>query len=160
MMIGALGAIFYKRGNALFFRVFDNKITQALAWGVILLILINKFHIASVLDNEFVAFVALALIVGQARIQHRLINLENRLCDFLGKISYGLYVIHPIIIFLLTRMPLPDMPVYLKYPLVFFLPVAITIVLAYLSYNYFEKYFLTLKKKFVVVDSSASRSEA
>jgi peptidoglycan/LPS O-acetylase OafA/YrhL len=155
MLVGALGAILYKRGNRLFMQLTDNWIAQVICWFIFFMITINRFHIASFIDNEIVSIASLVLIIGQIKIKHRIINLEIKVMDFLGRISYGIYVIHPLLIFffgfVFGRLDIP--PLY-KYILVYTVILFTTILLAYLSYHYFERYFLRLKKKFVVVDSS------
>lgn len=62
--------------------------------------------------------------------------------QYFGKISYGIYVWHVLIImilnkFFITRIFLID----------FILPLVITIIVAHLSYNYFENIFLKMKDK-------------
>lgn len=158
MMMGALGAILYRNNNKLFLRVVDNKISQIFCWGIILLIATNRFHFISVIDNEVVSVVSVFLIVGQVNIKNRIVNLETSVFDYLGKISYGIYVIHPLLIFLFSKLlfQLNILPLY-KYFIVFFTVIAATILTAHLSYTYFEKYFLGLKKKFVVIKSSATK---
>jgi peptidoglycan/LPS O-acetylase OafA/YrhL len=162
MMIGALGAIYYRRNNALFLKLTDNKITQAICWSAIFMLIINKFHIASVIDMEIISVVSVAVIIGQIRIQNRLINLDRPIFNFLGKISYGIYVIHPLMMMFFDRLPIGhlDMPHPLKYLVIYGSISGITILMAYLSYHYYEKPFLKLKKKFVVVDSSAVNPDA
>ena len=157
MMIGALGAILYRRGNHWLIKLADNKLMQAGCWGVLLLVAVNKFHVASVIDTELISVMAMCLIVGQINITNRLINLENNVFDFLGKISYGIYVIHPLLIFLLSKI-IPDVPLPspLNYISVYLLITGATVLLAWLSYSYFEKPFLRLKNRFVVVKSTAA----
>lgn len=159
MMIGALGAIFYRQNNKLFLRIIDNKMAQIACWGVIFLVTINKFHFISIIDNEVIAVVSLFLIIGQINIKNRIVNLETSIFDYLGKISYGIYVIHPLLIFLFSRLLFQlNVPPLYKYFIVFFTIIAATILTAHLSYTYFEKYFLGLKKKFVVIKSSATKN--
>jgi len=86
-----------------------------------------------------------------------LINLEKPLFDFLGKISYGIYVYHPLIIFLVVKTashlisnlnPTEGLIVlYTSIP-------ALTILTAYISYELFEKQLLRLKTKYSSVHSS------
>jgi peptidoglycan/LPS O-acetylase OafA/YrhL len=64
MMIGALGALWYKNKNVLFIRLVDNKIVQIIAWFIILLLFVNRFHVASVIDNEIISAVTVFIIVG------------------------------------------------------------------------------------------------
>jgi peptidoglycan/LPS O-acetylase OafA/YrhL len=158
MMIGALGSIFYKNENSIFLKIADNKITQCICWFIIFLALINKYHVISVLDNEIIAVVAIFLIIGQIRVKNRIINLELNVMNFLGKISYGMYVIHPLLIFLLSKL-LGDLNIYtpVKYVLIYLIVTGTTILLSYLSYTYIESYFLNFKKKFEVVKSSPTK---
>lgn len=157
MMIGALGAILYKQENVLFFNIVDNKLSQILSWIVIFLVAINQFHVATVIDNEIISLVTVFLIIGQIKIKNRILNLETNLFDFLGKISYGIYVIHPLLIFMFSKiLSQVTMPDTYKYFIVYFSIFGTTILIAHLSYKYFEKYFLNLKEKYSVVKSSAT----
>ena len=103
MMIGAVGALYYRQNNKLFLKITDHKISQTLCWFLILLATINKFHLASVIDNEIISVVAIFLIIGQINVKNRIVNLETSICDYLGKISYGIYVIHPLVIFIFSK---------------------------------------------------------
>jgi peptidoglycan/LPS O-acetylase OafA/YrhL len=84
---------------------------------------------ASVIDHEIVSVVTVMLIIGQITVKNRLINLDNKVCDFLGKISYGMYVIHPLIIFFAAKLlKETDLPSLLKYSLVYAFVTGITIL--------------------------------
>ena len=146
MLIGSLGAIFYFIWQPLFLKIFSSKPTQAIAWFVVLLLLLNVFHITSIIDDDIVSAVTVTLIIGQITVTNRLINLDLKFCDFLGKISYGMYVLHPLVIFF-SAMLLKDLllPGVLKYAVVYIFVKCITILLAWLSYEYFEKRFLKIK---------------
>ena len=69
----------------------------------------------------------------------------RNILQFLGDISYSLYLLHPIVYFLikslLNKMDL-DSSILLISSTVIFAPLA-----AFLSYNYFEKYFINVGKK-------------
>ena len=77
--------------------------------------------------------------------------MENKLLNHLGKISYGVYMYHAIMmqvagfIFLKSNIHLK---ISSSYSILFFnlLVFALTIFTAHLSYKYFESYFLNLKK--------------
>ena len=159
MLIGSLGAILYFNKHALFLRVFTSKATQAVAWLVIVLLVLNIFHIASIIDHEIVSVVTVALIMGQITVKNRLVNLDIKPCDFLGKISYGIYVIHPLIIFFSAKLLRGlDMPPILKYGFVYCFVIAATVFVSWFSYTYIEKWFLTLKLRYTVVESSNART--
>ncbi len=155
MMIGALGAVLYKKENKLFLKIADNKTIQFTCWIIVFMVAINKYHIASFVDNEIISVVALFLIIGQIRVKNRVLNLETPILNFLGKISYGVYVVHPLLIFLFSKI-LNHLTIYtpIKYIAVYLIITSSTIIMSYLSYTYFESYFLRFKKKFVVVESS------
>ncbi len=101
---------------------------------------INKFHIASIIDNEIIAIVGLCLIIGQINVKNRIFNLDNKICKFLGKISYGIYVIHPLVIFYLSKiMKNLVLPYNIKYLLTYISIMIITIILSSISFEYFER---------------------
>lgn len=159
MLIGAYGALLYRKRedrSHFLLRFADNKYTQVLCWICVFLISINFFHIVSVIDNEFIAIVSLCLIIGQINVKNRVVNLETKTMNFLGKISYGIYVIHPLLILgfsnLLSKI---NIIIPVKYILVYLIVIGATIGIAYLSYNYFERYFLKLKEKFQVIRSAS-----
>jgi peptidoglycan/LPS O-acetylase OafA/YrhL len=159
MLLGALGAVLYKQQHVLFLRVTNNKVTQVFCWIILGVVLMNKFHVASVIDDDIISAVALCLVIGQISVKNRIINLELRVFDFLGKISYGIYVIHPLLLYVLQK-PLRQIPLegMMKYFVVYLIVILCTVLLAWVSYTYFEKYFLRLKGRFAVVPSSASSS--
>ena len=160
MMIGALGAILLKNENTLFQRLMDNKLIQSICWIIMILVAINQFHFISFIDNEVISVVTLVLIVGQIRIKSRILNLENNFFDFLGKISYGIYVIHPLLIFFFSKIFIGiEINIYFKYITVYTSIISTTILLSYISFECFEKSFLKLKKNFVVIKSTATKSD-
>jgi peptidoglycan/LPS O-acetylase OafA/YrhL len=160
MMIGAAGAVLYYKGNAGFIKVITHWLLQAIAWGIIVLLALNKFKAPSFIDNEIIALITVVLILGQITRKQKIINLENRVCDFIGKISYGVYVIHPLIIFYLSKLIGKHISNSVAgYILVYAVVTAVTLILAYLSYEYFEKRFLKIKQQYTVIKSAASRNE-
>jgi peptidoglycan/LPS O-acetylase OafA/YrhL len=160
MMIGAIGAILFRERNSFFLNLLNNKLAQVLAWLTIVLLAVNKFHVASIIDNELVSVVALVLIIGQIEVDNRIVNLEVKIMDFLGKISYGIYVIHPLLIFFLSKILIGiKLSPFYKYPLVYLMVVGLTIFSSFLSYKYIERYFLSYKKKFEVVKSASTSQQ-
>ncbi len=154
MMIGAAGAVLYKQQHTFFLKLINNKITQIVSWILLLPMVFNQYTPVRFFNPEIVSVLSLCIIIGQVEVYNRVINLENKLLNFLGKISYGIYVFHPLMIFLLSKL-LNNLTLHsaVKYLLVYSIVFATTILSAYLSYSYFEKYFLKIKKKFEVVKS-------
>lgn len=85
------------------------------------------------------------------------ISLENNVLNYLGKISYGLYIYHPIAIVLAIAIgsSIDLTSNWFLYPVT----LVITIIISGLSYKYFESYFLRLKHRFSKIISGNSNSE-
>lgn len=74
------------------------------------------------------------------------ISLENKLFTYMGNISYGLYMYHPIAIALALTIGFA-MDIKSTW-FVYSLSLLLTIIVAAISYSYFERYFISLKTKF------------
>lgn len=160
MLIGVAGAILYYNQSKKFIAITTHVFTQAVCWLCLLLIACNKFHLSSLLDAELVAIVAMCLIMGQVAGKTKLVNLENKICNFIGRISYGMYIIHPLLIFLFGKMISGILPNdFLSYLYTYITILGATIVLSYISYEFFEKKFLALKLRFTTVKSTNDGSE-
>lgn len=158
MSIGALGAVLYNNNNRYLLEISKSIITQILFWIIILLMIFNKFHIISLIDSEILAVMTVFMIVNQASNPKPIIDLENKLADFIGKISFGIYVYHPIIIslsaFIISRFIKNNSILTLSF--VYITVLTLTIAVSYLSYNYFEKPFLNFKNKFSLLNTQHS----
>lgn len=160
MMLGAIGAIGYFNKNKLFIDFFANRWSQIIAWIFFLLSGFFFEFIPAVIRAESVAVLSLFLIMSQIEGKPKFINLENKYFDFVGKISYGIYVIHPLIIFILSALWVKiDLRIatIVEYALIYITVPSVTVFAAWLSYRYFEKPFLMLKDKFAVVKSQSSK---
>jgi len=157
MMVGAIGAILYSQNKSWFIQLFSNKLVQLLSFTIFLLKGFELIYIPSVIVHEVLAFASLSMIIGQITISKRIINLETSIFDFIGKISYGMYVVHPVLIVLLSLIIKPmHIQQGFRHVLSYVSTLAATLFLAWLSYRYFEKPFLNLKNRFAVVKTSNS----
>ena len=160
MLIGAVGAILYFQQNKWFLMLTNNYFVQSIAWLAIVLAAVNQFHIISFLDNEIFCVVTLVVIIGQIKTEKRIVNLNHPVFDFVGKISYGIYVIHPLVIFYLAKaIHFSNSQLPLNYLIIYIVVFIAVISIAYLSYKYFEKPFLSLKLKYSIVRSSSERNK-
>lgn len=158
MMLGAAGATMYYRGTKWFIQLCSNRWVAIIAWVMFFSSGWYARYIPSPVANEFIAIVSL-LVIMAGLVRKPL--LENRVMNYLGKISYGIYVIHPILIYVGTR--LLNNVIASGEALrnqggvcfaVFIGISGLTIALAALSYKYYEMPFLRMKDKFAVIKST------
>lgn len=149
LLIGALGAYWYFYEAKPFLQFSTNRWTQIVCWLIFIAMVFNQFHIASVIDGDIISMATICIIIAQIERKNYIFSLENKLFHFIGEISYGIYIYHPLFIFLMAKMwGVFSKTTILEYSLVFFTVISLTILTAWLSYRYFEKPFLKYKNKF------------
>ena len=82
------------------------------------------------------------------------INLENPVLNYLGNISYGLYMLHPIAIVIAIKTA-----IFVGCPnniLIYPLSLLLAILLSAASYRWYEAYFLKYKSHFALVKSGSA----
>jgi len=158
MMVGAIGSILFINSNRFFLKALSNKITQLFAWSIFVLMGLGILKVPAPISAEAISFISLVLIIGQITIVNRIINLELKVFNFIGKISYGIYVVHPLIIYLSSPLFVSvDINLPLKYCLIYSWVIAVTLGISYICYTFYESWFLNLKQKYAVIKSSVSR---
>jgi peptidoglycan/LPS O-acetylase OafA/YrhL len=150
MAIGGIGAwmLFYKKEK--FLRVICRKEVQWLTILLTVVLFIFNPNIRLV-KHEFYSVLFCVLIINLASNRQPVLYLENKVFNFLGKISYGLYMYHPIAIGLCFGVlkkingnvfdaPYSNLALY---SIVLFT----SIVIATASFYLFENIFLKLKDR-------------
>ncbi|HEX7845158.1 MAG TPA: acyltransferase [Chitinophagaceae bacterium] len=156
MAIGGYGALLFYQKKEFFLRFFYSLPVQVICWLSLLLLAFNSFAIPSVIKDEVVSVIALGVIVNVSSNPRSIIKLTGKIPDLLGQISYGLYVYHMIVIFFLARWfstTLRDIPTDIRVVLIYALVIVFTIFISFISYKYFEKWFLVMKKTYTRVES-------
>jgi peptidoglycan/LPS O-acetylase OafA/YrhL len=129
---------------------------QVIAWLFLVVSVIYKpIHFASILDVEIHAFMYSIIIVNVATNPKTIINLENKFFNFIGRISYGIYVYHMTVIFLFSYLIKDKLSSHsaVIYASIYLIVISLSVLVAYISYTYFESYFLRKKEKYTVIKS-------
>ena len=155
--IGGIGACLYFENSKILVFV-NKKVIEFLAWLIVLLFLMNWIRVFSIVNNEIISIMVVILIFNQINNRKPLIPLENKIFDYLGKISFGLYIYNPLVIYFLSIFLLNDNTnKILKTILFSTLTFCLVILVSHISYFYFENRFLKLKNKYITVQSKPSK---
>ena len=150
MIIGAMGAIILKRNKYIKY-ILNNMALFCCIIGIF----ISLYIIPNSLRDGLHILHALFFIIVILNVSSNpksFLKLENRLFNFLGRISYGIYMYHLIIIYFTIKI----LMIYDIYSmlLLYTISILITCIVSYISYIIFEKRFLNLKKKFTILKST------
>ena len=145
MLFGCITALFFYEKSKLI-DLLTSTWVQLLNWIIMLIVALNFFPVM-LFSHEITAVVTCIIILGQIQ-GSGIINLENKMMNFIGKISYGIYVIHPFLIREISKFLQPQTNYeILNYLIVFTSVIITTIVVASLSYRFLETPFLRLKER-------------
>ena len=160
LAMGGIAAYLLVTQNQMFLKVCQSKFSEVIAWIIFGLIAFDKFHIFSIIDHEIVTFATLVIIINQVNNPQKIISLENKVFDYLGKISYGLYIYNPLVIFLISFILKKFMSnhIIINYVMVYSTTILVVILISHISYYYFEALFLKFKNKFSIIKSKSSAS--
>lgn len=108
------------------------------------------------MQEELISMVVCGLILNIASNKKSLLNLENSVFSYLGKLSYGLYAYHLLVVVLVLKglpalLPIQEWSLWISYPIILGSILLLTTGISHLSYSYFESYFLKKKVKFTTV---------
>jgi peptidoglycan/LPS O-acetylase OafA/YrhL len=158
LAIGGIGAcLYFENSKILVFA--KKKPIEILAWVIVFLFLMNQIRVFSIINNEIISIMVVILIFNQIDNPKPLVSLENKLFDYLGKISYGLYIYNPLVIYFLSFFLLNDKTDRLFESTLFVLLTFGSIILiSHLSYFHFENRFLKLKNRYTTIQSVASKN--
>lgn len=144
MAIGGIFALILFRKYAILTLLY-NKAIQALSLITLLILIVSGREIPY-LNNDLYAVFFGILILNLAANKKTIVSLENKLFNFFGKISYGLYMFHAIGIVISLKLLISFHCEYI--PVQYLLSFIITVLFASASYYLFEKRFISLKVKF------------
>jgi peptidoglycan/LPS O-acetylase OafA/YrhL len=159
MAVGGLAALVYQnRKNFLegmLLQLFYNKYIYMTSIAAILVLvsLAGK-------DMYMIVYAGFfgVIILNMATNKRNLFNLENKVTNYLGKISYGLYMYHPLAIILVINASV-RLNIYGQV-LLYSAAILLTVALSHVSFYYFESYFSRLRSKLIKSDSPVPHKKA
>ena len=159
MIIGAAGAYLVYMDHKLLKVIYNRKVQI----GMILLFIImisNEFTLKywSLFGNEILSVMVIFLIINIATNKYTIIKLQSRSWNYLGKISYGLYVYHLFaVVVVLKCLPgligVSNLSGLVGYSVIMGCILFLTILISHISYTYFESPILRMKLKFTSIIS-------
>ncbi|KPH11464.1 acyltransferase [Chryseobacterium sp. ERMR1:04] len=147
MAIGGIGGYYYSKYPEIITKYTKSKfiyLTTALLICFLISTPIFKHYIQSLISG----FLFLLLIIISINQSNRSV-FTNRSFSFLGNISYGIYMYHPIVMFFIFPISYKLLRlcnnIYLFNIFIYLLIPSLTIFISYLSFEYMEKYFIKIK---------------
>ncbi len=145
MAIGSLLAILFVEKHKIIEQLLFKKWFQWIIFPLTILMIIKGVYFPSI-QSQVYAILFGIIILNLALNENRIFNIDTKATKYLGKISYGIYMYHSIMVFLCIKL-FQSMGWHstLLLELSFF---ASTFLIAALSYEFLETYFIKLKLKF------------
>ncbi len=157
MAIGGVGAVLLQKNDTKYLNICYKKVvinTSLLLIPILIYFTPNFIQDGIHIIYSIIFIIVILNIIGNKNIK---IKLENKIFNFLGKISYGLYMYHfmiiPIILYILNKYKFTTNEFYLNF-IIYFTTILITILVSAFSYYFFENKFIKLKSKFSPIKSS------
>lgn len=163
MAIGGFGAYFLYTKNDYFLKFFYSNIVQVIVYFAVFILIGFGINIPY-LNDEVYSLLFMIIIVNLASNKMTVISINNAIFDYLGKISYGLYMYHPLAIIIAIVLVIETtvgtaIYAYNNY-LIYFFSIATTIFISAVSYELFEKFFIKKKVFFSrIISGENARSE-
>lgn len=154
MAIGGIGAYLLHRQSEIILKLISFKMLDIMLSLLTIVLMIKDASIPYV-SNEVYGALFCYIILSASCKQSSILQLEGRIWNWLGKLSYGIYMWHMVVLGFITLFlqKAAFIEQWLVNSILYLVTLPLTIAVAWLSYNYIEKPFLNLKKKFVLVKS-------
>lgn len=157
MLIGIFLALIchkYINGDNKFInKIIDNNVFQISIFSIVLIKLCFSIKLNLIINDLFSGIIfAILILVVSHRTKGVFFNNKFKILSYFGIISYGIYLLHPIVSyflrFLIVKNNLASFFIS-KYPILYIIALLlVTLFIANLSYKFFELKFLRLKERF------------
>jgi len=147
MAIGGIGGFLYFHKNEKIMAYTKSGYLYAVIVSITVFLLVVPV-ISLYLQNIIISFFFLALIITTINDDNPWV-FRNRIFSFLGKISYGIYMYHAFVMFLVfpfvINMINPLENDILFNVLIYVFVLGVTFLISHISYKYFESVFIKIK---------------
>lgn len=155
MGIGALGAYLFNKKSKVAYFLMSNV---AAAISILSLPFVLYFASQLVELHHLIFSVLFLIVILNGSVNPAtFVKLENKILFTLGAISYGLYMWHPLCIgatiWIMRQFDIWRFPSSISNLIYYSSSILLTIGLSYVSYFYFERYFLRIKKNYSLLVS-------
>jgi peptidoglycan/LPS O-acetylase OafA/YrhL len=159
MAIGAMGAwILYTQRERLLKFIYKGAVQVACLVAFVGVLYITPAFLENVI-HLLISPLFLIIILNVASNPKSVIKMRGRVFDFLGRISYGIYMYHMMVITFVLHLymhfaPKQEVQPWSHHLLIYVLVIGITIFVSYLSHRLIESRFIRLKSRFAQIKSS------
>ncbi len=140
--------LFFNRDPQIKEFLFKRSVQWSVLFIIIGLIVTGHFiyDTANLVDLRLFSVLFSIIVLNATQNEKNIFRLEVPYLNFLGKISYGIYMYHPVCIgiAIVIAKNITNNNAFLNF-IIYPASIALTFLIAWLSYNYFEKFFLNLK---------------
>ncbi len=153
MAIGGIGAYYLHYSNQSILKPIFSKPIQIITIFTTIILMLTGVEIPYI-NHEFYSLLFLVIILNLAANPKTVVSLENKVMDYLGKISYSIYMWHNIAIIFglyIAQSINPKLDDWVTNVVYYISSFIFTFLLSSASYELFEKRFLKFKHLFAKI---------
>lgn len=163
MLLGSLSALFFFKEEKSGFkrtaiaRMVFHKNVQLITYLLFIGYIVAALIYPKIMASELLAVLTTIIILNLCKPDSSIVALQNKGFSYIGKISYGVYLLHKLplfIILFISRKYLSLSSPALVNAVIYSFTIIFTIIIADLSYKYYESYFLKIKQRFAKIEKA------
>ena len=159
MTIGGMGAYFLFNYQEKFKSVIYHKAVLPLSLiGIPILLLFTPSQLQDGVHLVY-SVLFLFIIANVSGNPNSFLKLENKVFNFLGKISYSIYMYHfmliPFVFYLFKKIGIEPSNQLIPQLIMYVSITGLSVLVSWLSFTYFEGWFLKLKTKYTIIKSGS-----